>query len=259
MSDALTINGRILLPVKELATRSRYSRDYITKLAREGQVVAAQIGRQWFVDEDSLKAFSEASEIESEVRRKHLSLERRRERELKSKVERLWDVIPKRPQYSPARALLLSVLIMSGALFSLVAARQIPHVVTHIATLQKAQSVLVGGPEMINEITQSELIAPELEGSVRGHVVVFEDTSSQERLANPTQGLLLLSDAFALGTSAAHIASVFSDPVSVTFTNSHEGVVAPRQAGRGAPIPFVMVPISPINNSQILGQGAGSP
>jgi hypothetical protein len=259
MSDALTINGRNLLPVKELATRSRYSRDYITKLARDGEVVAAQIGRQWFVDEESLKAFTEASEIESEVRRKHLSLERRREREIKGKVDRLWDIIPKRSRYSAVRALVLTAIIVSGGLFSIVATQHIPQVVTHIATLQKAQSVLVGGPEMITDITRSELLAPELEDSTQAQAVVFEDTQSQERLSSQSHGVLLLSDNFALGTSAAQIASVFSDPVAVTFTSSNEGVVSPREGVSGSPIPFVVVPVSPAIHSHISPQDDSLP
>ena len=82
MSEAIEIDGKELLPIREAVLQVSYSRDYVTRLAREGKIVASVIGRQWYVDLDSLKAYNEQSQIEQEIRKKQLSEERKRETEI---------------------------------------------------------------------------------------------------------------------------------------------------------------------------------
>ena len=86
MQSILEINGKILFSIRDAAHATSYSRDYITRLAREGKIFASHVGRQWFVDVDSLQAYAEAVALEQEVRKQQLSEERKRERQLREVV-----------------------------------------------------------------------------------------------------------------------------------------------------------------------------
>jgi hypothetical protein len=53
-----------------------YSPDYISRLAREGKVLAEQRGRQWFVSLNDLKRFSLEQQAEQRARQEALRVER---------------------------------------------------------------------------------------------------------------------------------------------------------------------------------------
>jgi len=75
----IEIDGKKLTSIKEACSDVTYSRDYVTRLAREGKIIASLIGRQWFVDVDSLKNYAAQSQVESELRKAQLSEERKQE------------------------------------------------------------------------------------------------------------------------------------------------------------------------------------
>jgi hypothetical protein len=79
MALQIEINGKKLSPIREVASEVSYSHDYVNRLAREGKIVASLIGRQWFVDVESLKNYATQSQIESELRKTQLSEERKQE------------------------------------------------------------------------------------------------------------------------------------------------------------------------------------
>ena len=93
MTSKVQLGSSQFISVKEAAVLVSCSRDYVTKLAREGKITASQNKRQWFVDENSLKNFFEFSQYEVEVRSKHLREIRKKEillrQELAKKVNSL--------------------------------------------------------------------------------------------------------------------------------------------------------------------------
>ncbi|MFZ1987916.1 MAG: helix-turn-helix domain-containing protein, partial [Minisyncoccia bacterium] len=48
-----------LIPTREASELSGYSSDYLSRLARSGKIVGMQVGRNWFVNRDSLFSFME--------------------------------------------------------------------------------------------------------------------------------------------------------------------------------------------------------
>lgn len=54
MSQQLRVNGKQYLQSNELASTFGYSADYLGKLAREEKILGTQIGRQWFIEPESL-------------------------------------------------------------------------------------------------------------------------------------------------------------------------------------------------------------
>src|SRR5665213_2221147 len=79
MSDELFFDGARYIPAADAAGISNFTRDYIARLAREGKVVGRQVGRQWYVSQESLRAFLLAQEYSNSQRRGALTRERQQE------------------------------------------------------------------------------------------------------------------------------------------------------------------------------------
>ena len=58
MTNVLTINGKKYIQSNQLAREFGYTTDYIGRLAREEKILATLVGRQWFVEPESLRVFS---------------------------------------------------------------------------------------------------------------------------------------------------------------------------------------------------------
>ena len=84
MTQSLRINQKEYLPSTVLSKQFGYSSDYISKLAREEKILASQIGRQWFVEPESLRTFSLQAEFEKKIRKEKLRQERKIERTKKT-------------------------------------------------------------------------------------------------------------------------------------------------------------------------------
>lgn len=82
MTQSLTINGKEYVPSNTLATRFKYTPDYIAKLAREEKILATQVGRQWFVEPGSLETFLHQAQVEKEIRAEELRKRRKVEHAL---------------------------------------------------------------------------------------------------------------------------------------------------------------------------------
>jgi len=76
----MMVNGKEYVPSAEIAAQFGYTSDYVSRLAREGKIVAANINRKWFIQEQSLKDFSALAESEKEERSIHLKQQRKIER-----------------------------------------------------------------------------------------------------------------------------------------------------------------------------------
>lgn len=245
MSEALTINGKKLLPIKEVVGRSKYTRDYIAKLARDGQIVGAQVGRQWFIDDASLSKFVETTELETEVRKRHLSRERRREREVKSVIKNRFDVVAAHPRYGARRGVVRALTLVVCGVLSGYALYAAPDLVVKTVSLQKAQSNL----SVSTHVAPTENAKHELPvSSLMLERAVFSDTQEARSFNPSAEGVLLLPKG---GTvrSPEEIAALFSDPVEVAFSNPGVGEVRLRDGSeKGMAVEFVTVPVTVANS-----------
>ncbi|MEQ1561704.1 MAG: helix-turn-helix domain-containing protein, partial [Nitrospira sp.] len=57
MSSELILNNKKYIPVKDASLLTGYSKDYVGRLCREGQVVSTRIGKAWYVEEDSILSY----------------------------------------------------------------------------------------------------------------------------------------------------------------------------------------------------------
>lgn len=92
MSQHLNVNGKVYLPSNELAATFGYSSDYLGKLARDEKIIGTLIGRQWFIEPESLKTFLQKTEIQKKIRKEELSIQRKAEhlahqKEVAEKIE----------------------------------------------------------------------------------------------------------------------------------------------------------------------------
>jgi hypothetical protein len=79
MAQSFSVNGKEYLQSNTLAATFGYTPDYIGKLAREEKILGTLVGRQWFIEPESLKIFLQKSEIEKELRKAELRRQRRTE------------------------------------------------------------------------------------------------------------------------------------------------------------------------------------
>jgi hypothetical protein len=86
MKDELYINGQTFCAVRVAVNHVSYSKDYITRLAREQKIRAVHIGRNWYVDIDVLKRYVEVQTLETSVRNRHLQQQRKTEHELRGAI-----------------------------------------------------------------------------------------------------------------------------------------------------------------------------
>lgn len=89
MKEVLEIDKKNMHSIKVAADATGYSRDYITRLAREGKIVATQVGRQWYINLESLEQYAAVSILEQTIKQKHLSQERRQELELVETLQQI--------------------------------------------------------------------------------------------------------------------------------------------------------------------------
>ena len=61
MEDELIIEGKRLISSKRLSASLGYTHDYISRLCREGKIQGKLVGRNWFVDQDSLTTYKKVS------------------------------------------------------------------------------------------------------------------------------------------------------------------------------------------------------
>lgn len=240
MSASIDINGKKLLPIKEASASVGYSRDYITRLARERKIVATQIGRKWYVDIKSLRSYSEVIHSEQEIKKRHLSLERKHElamREAKArKVSQSRRHVSKR-----APALLVAVLaVVSGVGLGFLFEKGIN---TYSSTQQQIASVNESLPRTPGlDFSYSESVEVIDEGML---VANFVSRESQRDLSRSHMGIVLLADSAT--SSEVAVDEYFSDPVQVVRDEyGNEVIVQVDMNGNpiGETFPFVIVPVN---------------
>lgn len=244
----LKINNIALTPLKDAAKQFSYSKDYVARLAREHKIVATQIGRQWFIDTASLKSFAEVADLERELRKKHLSEERKAEHHVKEKVSVLSSEEHRKAKVRTARH---NAQVLAGAVLSLglvVGSTLYAQLMLSTATTPSANALLsVSAQNLVPTSDDTSLtLVNEQPLAVSGEIMtkpIFSKTEDQRTLDNKNvSGIFLLSSDVATATVES-IAAQFADPVSVHFTDVHTGVVTYQLPdGTSSEYPFLLVP-----------------
>jgi hypothetical protein len=236
MSSAIEIDGKKLLPIKEAVSNVSYSRDYVTRLAREGKIIASNIGRHWFVDLDSLVNYKEAVSVEQEIRNKQLREERKKEQVSHLALVSRKEKIQTQEKYLSMKAAIASMLVGTFGLiggwsaYSLINGEMDPNLFSNNNTSGiHANSNLASVSKGVDKVPAT---------------LVASSTFSVNKISDDvSEGVLLLPER----SLNATVTDMFSDEVQILTNN--EGVqVVVRVDKDGMPvgnvIPFVKVPVN---------------
>ncbi len=246
MSSALEINGQKLYTIKDAAQVISYSRDYITRLAREEKIVATLIGRQWYVDLESLKDYVDSVSVEQEIRKKHLSAERKRERVVHEVVEKKEVEHSTRVKGLHIRAAVAACVVLGLGVFSgwvideLGVISQVTPTLSFVEPAAPQQTAQVSGANAVAsiELPAGTLLPP---GAYATDTVVFTQTT----FVSTSTGILLLPN-ISDKERVLQIRELFSDPVVIRENEDGQRVVVRvDEYGNemGEEIPFVSVPV----------------
>jgi len=237
MTKSLEIAGKKMHSIRYASACIGYSHDYVTRLAREGKIAAAQVGRNWYVDLDSLTHYASVMELELKLRQQQLSDERKRERQLNQLVQyQSVQVLQKNSVRGPSlkiAALASVALVICSAL----ALKQLPGIgkaqLASVEQVHQVQGLPVVGVSSNKTFTED----PQ-------HLNFSHESFNLSTLSDKTQGVLLLPSN---GTSSPNTAAMFSDEVKVV-TDSKTGeqfVALMNDKGEVVEkIPFVVVPVN---------------
>ncbi len=82
MNDKINSDEDSYVSANEAASSSGFTRDYITRLSRQGKINAKRIEKSWYVDKRSLQEFVENQEAQKEIRRRQLIDNSRKQKDL---------------------------------------------------------------------------------------------------------------------------------------------------------------------------------
>lgn len=241
MTSSLDIDGKNMHSIRYAAGHSGYSPDYITRLARDEKIVAAQIGRKWFVDLESLSHYSAIAAIEQKLRQQQLSDERKRERQLKDILEVKLEHRVRHHRTLALRAKVLTGGVLALGLLAGFAIEKLPYF---------SVNRQVASAPLIQQLQGGNVIPPAATATtsipVGAEVLNFSHESFRlSTLHAPAQGVLLLPVA-ENASSSLNVEALFSDDVKVLTAGDGQRFLA-RLDGKGVvveKIPFVVVPIN---------------
>lgn len=246
MSSSLETDNKKMQSVSVAAASVGYSRDYVTKLARDQKIAAVQVGRQWFVEAESLRQYAAESLAEQKVRQQELSEIRKAEREAalqKAEAEKIPTPFLTRVTQQKSSVAMLLLLCVAGT-YSLIHFSQLAN--------SSSNSAQVAGSEIISEFQNVETdyeIAVGTTVSAQEPVPLQVDFSQESvRLSdieNFENGILLLP--YATSTDGVAPEDLFSDNVKILTDEQGQEYVARvnEQNEVVAEIPFVVVPVDP--------------
>lgn len=240
MSIAVEINGTPFLSIREAAKRVGYSPDYVSRLARESKIVASQLGRQWYVDIDSLLKYHSHAKLVEELQKNSLRTQRKRELEAAARLKTVETEVrflvetERQPAMLSTLAVLLVGLITGGMIYSF-GTFYVPASFPFSANVAVVTPALTNSKETMPTIVEplpTLLYTTEDRVLERESIIPLKDAS----------GILLLARSRPADTPAA-IAELFSDPVKVEFLGEEGGVVRyKRPNGEMVEFPFVRIP-----------------
>ena len=234
--SSLDIDGKKMHSIKHAATATGYSRDYITKLAREQKIFAAQVGRQWYVEMDSLQSYSSVMAAEQKLRQQQLSDERKRERQLRELRE---EEMVQRERQERRQGRRVRRLVPAVLLLGLITGVTLPYtpLAPHLFGEQAASASLVGDEADAALFSQNHPAPPGAE------VLNFSHESARlSTLTTGDEGILLLP---ATASSSTEPTEFFSDTVQVrTDVSGQQYVARVDSTGKVVEeVPFVVVPV----------------
>lgn len=243
MSEALHVDGVTYLPLKQAAKAVSYTRDYVARLAREQKIIATQIGRQWYVDPESLQRFAANAEIEFSIRREQLQQQRRHEREVMVQHEEKVQARANHLRQAPQRALAFTLAVFASAVIGGISI----HTTGMYPVSPQAPRQLSDVSQVINPGLNSGVTVAKSENSVltsgdsAGGVDVVR-LDSAEHL-----GMLLLPAGTSLA-NAAEFAQLFSDPVEIVRTETGLSEIRLESQSNESGLPVVFVPVHITSN-----------
>ncbi len=78
MKDILRIENKEFVSAQYAANLFGFTRDYVSRLCREGRVSGRRVGTGWFVEYESMKRFVVHAELERKHRNESLARERKK-------------------------------------------------------------------------------------------------------------------------------------------------------------------------------------
>jgi len=241
MGAHVEIGNKKLSSIREASSQVSYSRDYVTRLAREGKIFASQIGRQWYVDLESLKNYAEISRIEADIRKAHLSEKRKQEHIFLTAKEQHETTRAKTANASQTKAVaaagsVLAVGLLAGVFgySMLMAPNNFDAAISQTtATNQYSQTAANANAKAVMNTSASDTATAHLGANV--------EFSAVETTSSISEGILVLP----VGDNDDP-AAVFSDEVRIrTATSGMQTAVLVDVNGveSDQEIPFVLVPV----------------
>lgn len=249
----IELNGHALISIKEAADRVSYSRDYLSKLARDGKVVATQVGRQWFVDFSSLENYLADLHLEKEAKKDALRRERQNELLARQANEEMQEVRSDRVFTATLPALTFATVVMIGGLVLGFALYHLDFVGSFGAGLNAVVANVSASPTVepatrdVNSYVVASTTADrekEIKNQAAVIYPVFTNEAEVRALASVEEGIFLLPREGSIKTEA-DIKVLFSDVenVEVAFTADNFGEIYYRTtSGAVATTSFVSVP-----------------
>lgn len=266
MSTAIEINGIDFVSVKDASKEVSYSRDYLSKLAREGKVNATQVGRQWFVELRSVQSFVENKNLEQEVYRRRLSEERRKELEVREKIDEVTTFKETKINQTSTSSLNTSFLVLGSGLalgtmlFFLLSVLKIDFLPSEkysaivSANLENTNSISSEVENKVTNRTNPDNL-PDKKANALGEKTVnypvFSNESEIRKLSEADmRGIFLLTREGEV-KDEKDVENMFSDEVKVRFVDENSGVVSfVNEAGEKTEFPFVSVPKQSVRDSR---------
>ena len=244
MTNVLIINGKEYIQSNHLAREFGYTSDYIGRLAREEKILATLVGRQWFVEPESLRVFAHQAQFEKEIRKEELRQQR--------KVEHTAHVQKESPalqRSATTLALAQLFLILSCGFFvgglGWVATSE---GLTFSDFKQGGVAIALLASEAFDPSPQHALYTES--ARVKTNVIKTSHVEEMPAVADMRFAELpLFPDRTPLGTSSTTTLTVFSDEVEITIDEEGNNVVRPIfKEDTGETPRFLLVPVNESTN-----------
>lgn len=233
MDNSLEIDGRQLCSVKKAAQTVAYSHDYVTRLAREGKIIASCIKRKWFIDINSLKNYVESITAEKEIRSKFLSLKYSKDQKLKDELSDRTVLNISKTKVLHVRSAVLAALVLFIGVATGVAVSSSDLTKVSISLFQSGEEYNIA------QVSESKPASLEYVDQIKA-----EPTSRTiSSLGDVKEGVLLFPN---VGGVENGVESLFSDVVQVRqLETGGQTVELLDKSGNtvGEPVQFLIVPV----------------
>lgn len=249
MTTVLEIDGKKLHTIKAATSLVDYSADYITRLAREGKITASHVGRNWYIDIDSLKHYQSVMEMEQTIRKQKLSEERKQERSLREEIAERKIIREKthRAQAARTKVVVASAVLaglFSGYLFETTFS-QLTNPEVQVASTSAAPSLAL----LTTDVAPVPEVVTMLASSAEADVYTADFTTVPDQVrsfASSTEGILLLPSQLSEG-ELLELKDLFSDRIVVRIDASGQKFVSQVNGQSeiiGTEIPVITVPLN---------------